>query len=124
MSSVAQNLYESFQERITPIVPGTLWCGSGNAVKTAVDVGLFFLTDNCCMEHDQCPKNILAGATKYGLTNTGLFTRSHCNCDESFFNCLKRANTFISNKIGYSYFNILAPQCFRKEHPIIGCKLK
>lgn len=121
LSHIAVGLYETVQNQITTILPGTLWCGSGSTVRIPSDLGLFFLSDNCCKQHDHCPKSILAGETKFGLTNTGLFTRSHCSCDQQFFNCLKRADTFVSNKIGYTYFNILSPQCFREEYPIIGC---
>uniref|UniRef100_A0A1B0GIC1 Uncharacterized protein n=1 Tax=Lutzomyia longipalpis TaxID=7200 RepID=A0A1B0GIC1_LUTLO len=35
----------------------------------------------------------------------------------------KKINTFVSNKIGYTYFNILGPQCFREEYPIISCAM-
>lgn len=34
---------------------------------------------------------------------------------------MKKANSIISNRIGETYFNVLRPQCFRKEYPIVGC---
>lgn len=119
--SFATGFFDTFQDRVKAIYPGTVWCGGGSSAKSEKDIGLFFMTDNCCKAHDKCPKSIVAGANKYGLKNVGLFTRSHCICDSAFYNCLKQANTFISNKIGYTYFNLLAPQCFREEHPVHGC---
>lgn len=49
-------------------------------------------------------------------------SRSNCECDEKFYDCLKEADTPISINIGVAYFNVLRPKCFRKEHPVLGCK--
>jgi secretory phospholipase A2 len=48
--------------------------------------------------------------------------RSNCDCDERFYDCLKKANTLISRKIGVTYFNVLRPKCFRQDHPVLGCE--
>lgn len=104
------------------IYPGTLYCGAGHQAKNNHEIGLFRNTDICCKQHDQCPAFIRAGQEFKGLRNTGQFTRSHCDCDLKFYNCLKRINSIVSNKIGYTYFNILRPPCFSKEYPIVGCK--
>jgi secretory phospholipase A2 len=48
--------------------------------------------------------------------------RSSCDCDEKFYDCLKIANTLVSRKIGITYFNVLRPKCFRKDHPVSGCE--
>lgn len=100
---------------------GTVWCGMGNAAPNDAVVGVFYATDNCCRLHDKCPDSIPPKKNRYGLSNTGVFTRSHCDCDREFYNCLKRTNSFISRQIGLTYFNILRPQCFRKEYPVIYC---
>lgn len=113
---------DGMKDRLKAIYPGTLWCGDGNQAKFHNEVGLFRNTDICCKQHDSCPAFIKSGSEFKGLRNTGLFTRSHCDCDWKFYNCLKRTNSLISNKIGYTYFNILRPQCFRKEYPIVGCR--
>lgn len=113
---------DGIKDRLKAIYPGTLWCGDGNQAKNHNEVGLFRNTDICCKQHDECPAFIKSGSEFKGLRNTGLFTRSHCDCDIKFYNCLKRTDTLISNKIGYTYFNILRPQCFRKEYPIAGCR--
>ena len=62
-----------------------------------------------------------ADSTKYGLVNTGLFTRSHCDCDTRFYQCLKEANSIVADSVGYTYFTILGPQCFKQDYPIIEC---
>ncbi|KAJ9599705.1 hypothetical protein L9F63_026447, partial [Diploptera punctata] len=49
---------------------------------------------------------------------------SHCHCDDAFYECLKEANTLVSSKLGNVYFNVLSPQCFKKEYPVIGCEDK
>lgn len=56
-----------------------------------------------------------------GQRSTNFLNRSHCKCDRLFYKCLKKANSIISNRIGETYFNVLKPQCFRKEYPIVGC---
>lgn len=98
--------------------------GDGDVAKNKRDIGYFYLTDSCCRSHDLCPVAIDAQDTKYGLKNTGKFTRSHCDCDAEFFKCLKRANTLVSKQIGMMYFNLLGPQCFRDEYPVVKCNLK
>ncbi|XP_031628526.1 uncharacterized protein LOC116344217 [Contarinia nasturtii] len=113
---------DGIKDRLKAIYPGTLWCGDGNQASNQNEIGLFRNTDICCKQHDECPAFIKSGGEFKGLRNTGLFTRTHCACDLKFYNCLKRTDTLISNKIGYTYFNILRPQCFRKEFPIVGCK--
>ncbi|KAL5275762.1 hypothetical protein ACFFRR_001549 [Megaselia abdita] len=122
-SSVANDLFKSgkLSTRAYALFPGTIWCGLGNAAPNDDSLGIFRLTDNCCREHDNCPVSISANEEKFGLTNTGFFARSHCDCDGRFYRCLKRARTIIAHKIGFTYFNLLRPQCFRKEHPIVTC---
>lgn len=110
------------KDKVKAIYPGTLWCGDGNAARSENEVGLFKNTDTCCKIHDKCPSSIPSGKYYKGLYNGGSYTRSHCQCDQQFYNCLKKTNSFISNKIGYTYFNILRPKCFRKAHPVVGCK--
>lgn len=111
-----------FKDRVKAIYPGTLWCGGGTQARNEHEVGLFRNTDICCKAHDKCPIFIEAGKERKGLKNNGLFTRSHCKCDQLFYNCLKKINSLVSNKIGYTYFNLLRPKCFRKQYKITGCK--
>lgn len=115
-------IIDTFKDKLKAIYPGTLWCGDGNQARSEYEVGIFRNTDICCRMHDKCPSSIPAGHTYKNLRNGGLFTRSHCDCDQEFYRCLKKANSIVSNKIGYTYFNILRPQCYRREHPIIGCR--
>lgn len=87
------NAAEKFKESVRAIYPGerrtkcrvfpllsgsfegTLWCGDGTRAKSREELGLFKDTDACCREHDECPDGMPAGSEKYGLENTGLFTR-------------------------------------------------
>lgn len=115
-------IIDTFKDKLKAIYPGTLWCGDGNQARSEHDIGIFRNTDICCRMHDKCPSSIPAGQAYKNLRNGGLFTRSHCECDQEFYRCLKKANSIVSNKIGYTYFNILRPQCFRREHPIVGCR--
>ncbi|KAF5308867.1 hypothetical protein FQR65_LT00567 [Abscondita terminalis] len=104
------------------IYPGTVWCGDGDRARSYNDVGLFKDTDRCCRNHDMCGDNIPAGETKHGLKNNGFFTKSHCSCDEEFYDCLKNANSIVSHKIGFTYFSVLTPYCFKKDYKHVGCK--
>uniref|UniRef100_A0A1Y9IVS0 Phospholipase A2 n=1 Tax=Anopheles minimus TaxID=112268 RepID=A0A1Y9IVS0_9DIPT len=120
-SGTISSLFNTFKRKVKAIYPGTVWCGDGNQAKSENDIGFFYLTDTCCRAHDLCPITIAAGEQFNRLKNNGYFTRSHCDCDKQFFNCLKNANTLVSRQIGYTYFNLLKPQCFRYEHPKLNC---
>ncbi|CAH0758774.1 unnamed protein product [Diatraea saccharalis] len=103
------------------IYPGTKWCGAGNIAENYDDLGSEVETDRCCRAHDNCPDVIAAGETKYNLTNTAFYTRLSCDCDETFRQCLRSANTSVSKQIGHIYFNTLGTKCFRRDYPITGC---
>ncbi|KAK2578697.1 hypothetical protein KPH14_011664 [Odynerus spinipes] len=104
------------------IYPGTLWCGAGDIAENEQDLGLFERTDACCRDHDNCFNGINAGEEKDGLLNNGIFTRSHCSCDSAFNECLKNVHSIVATKIGITYFEILSPQCFADDYPIINCR--
>ncbi|XP_042901897.1 uncharacterized protein [Parasteatoda tepidariorum] len=104
------------------IYPGTKYCGAGNISESYDDLGEEVEADKCCRAHDSCNDNILAFKSKHGLKNPTPITKSHCDCDECFFNCLKEANTKTSNRLGRIYFNALQMECFRKDYPIESCK--
>ncbi|KAF2889210.1 hypothetical protein ILUMI_16963 [Ignelater luminosus] len=113
-----------FMNHMKIIFPGTLFCGQDNIAKSPEQLGLFNDTDSCCRDHDHCEQSIPAGEKKYGLSNTGLFTRSHCDCDTKFYNCLKKTDSIISNKIGFTFFSVLGPQCFKLDYPQTDCNEK
>ncbi|XP_029300812.1 group 3 secretory phospholipase A2 [Cottoperca gobio] len=94
------------------IVPGTLWCGSGNKAPSYEDLGVFTDTDSCCREHDQCKDTILSFHSKFGVFNRNIFTMSHCDCDNKFHSCLMEGNDSISDVVGYTFFNLLKMHCF------------
>ncbi|XP_030625829.1 group 3 secretory phospholipase A2 [Chanos chanos] len=94
------------------MIPGTLWCGSGNEAASYFDLGVFEKTDMCCREHDHCKDTIGSFEYKHGVFNTNIFTLSHCDCDERFHRCLLGAEDGMSDVVGYGYFNVLQMQCF------------
>uniref|UniRef100_UPI0037E7F41C group 3 secretory phospholipase A2 n=1 Tax=Semicossyphus pulcher TaxID=241346 RepID=UPI0037E7F41C len=98
------------------IVPGTLWCGSGNKAPSYTDLGVFSDTDSCCREHDQCKDTILSFHSHFGVFNSNIFTMSHCDCDNKFRSCLMEANDSISDVVGYTFFNLLKMHCFEFSH--------
>uniref|UniRef100_A0A3Q3WSW3 phospholipase A2 n=1 Tax=Mola mola TaxID=94237 RepID=A0A3Q3WSW3_MOLML len=98
------------------IVPGTLWCGSGNKAPSYQDLGVFAETDSCCREHDHCKHTILSFHSDFGLFNSNIFTMSHCDCDNKFHSCLKEAKDSISDVVGYTFFNLLKMHCFDFSH--------
>lgn len=58
--------------------------------------------------------NALTIADKYDC----LVNRSHCDCDEAFYNCLRAdRKSIVSVKVGTTYFNLLRPRCFRAVNP-------
>ncbi|CAG9763436.1 unnamed protein product [Ceutorhynchus assimilis] len=101
---------------------GTKWCGPGNRAKSYDDLGPARRSDFCCRDHDHCPEFIRAGESGFGLNNTGLFIRLHCDCDEAFYNCLKSSKSLTSWQLGNIYFNSRPKSiCFKKDYPIISC---
>ncbi|KAM3874233.1 group 3 secretory phospholipase A2 [Diretmus argenteus] len=100
------------------IVPGTLWCGSGNKAPSYSDLGTFAETDSCCREHDQCKDTILSFQSNFGVFNSNIFTMSHCDCDNRFRTCLEEANDSISDVVGYTFFNLLKMHCFEFSHTL------
>uniref|UniRef100_A0A673KCX9 phospholipase A2 n=1 Tax=Sinocyclocheilus rhinocerous TaxID=307959 RepID=A0A673KCX9_9TELE len=94
------------------MIPGTLWCGSGNKAMAFVDLGVFEDTDKCCREHDHCKDTIASFSYDHGVFNTNIFTLSHCDCDNRFHRCLLGVNNTMSNLVGYGYFNVLKMRCF------------
>ncbi|XP_022595537.1 group 3 secretory phospholipase A2-like [Seriola dumerili] len=98
------------------IVPGTLWCGSGNKAPSYADLGVFAETDSCCREHDQCKYTILSFQSEFGVFNSNIFTMSHCDCDNKFHSCLMEANDSIADVVGYTFFNLLKMHCFEFSH--------
>ncbi|XP_044587668.1 phospholipase A2-like [Cotesia glomerata] len=103
------------------IVPGTKWCGNGNIAEDQSDLGVFSATDKCCRKHDNCDNSIVAGGYFKTLHNEGLFTRSSCECDNQFYNCLKFISTPPSYQVGIKYFNILAPPCYIFDYQLKRC---
>nr|AAI08012.1 Zgc:123275 [Danio rerio] len=95
------------------MIPGTLWCGSGNKATGWTDLGVFEETDKCCREHDHCKHTIPSFSYDHGVFNTNLFTLSHCDCDNRFRRCLLGVNNSMSNLVGYGFFNVLKMSCFK-----------
>ncbi|KAB5543386.1 hypothetical protein PHYPO_G00078470 [Pangasianodon hypophthalmus] len=114
--TVYQNSGESSQNlkrsKRAWMIPGTLWCGSGNKASDFSDLGLFEETDKCCREHDHCDQTIASFEFGYGVFNTNFFTLSHCDCDSKFRHCLHNANDNMAGMVGYGYFNLLKMRCF------------
>ncbi|XP_054613502.1 group 3 secretory phospholipase A2 isoform X2 [Dunckerocampus dactyliophorus] len=98
------------------IVPGTLWCGSGNKAPSYDDLGVFSDTDSCCREHDQCKHTILSFHSQFGVFNSNIFTMSHCDCDSKFRHCLQEAKDGMADVVGYTFFNLLSMHCFSLSH--------
>ncbi|TNN48506.1 Group 3 secretory phospholipase A2 [Liparis tanakae] len=94
------------------MIPGTLWCGSGNDAPSYADLGVFADTDSCCREHDHCQHSIPSFRSQFGVFNRNIFAMSHCDCDHKFHGCLKAAGDRISALVGYTFFNLLKVPCF------------
>ncbi|XP_063067150.1 group 3 secretory phospholipase A2 [Engraulis encrasicolus] len=94
------------------MIPGTLWCGSGNTAANYTDLGSFSQTDQCCRDHDHCKYTITSFRMGYGVFNANIFTLSHCECDNKFKQCLQQASDPMAGIVGYGYFNLLKMRCF------------
>lgn len=97
------------------IVPNTLWCGLGDRASNYSELGVEYRVDSCCRAHDHCPIRMKPFTADYGLVNWSMSTRSHCDCDFDFDDCLKLANTTLSNVIRNLYFRFVGLQCIDVE---------
>ncbi|KAL5276785.1 hypothetical protein ACFFRR_002170 [Megaselia abdita] len=102
--------------------PGTKWCGPGDIAVNYEDLGTEVETDKCCRDHDHCEEILEGHKTLHGLSNSGVFPILKCTCEQRFLNCLQKANTTTSIRIGRAYFwarNL----CIKDEYPIEECAL-
>ncbi|KAI4480261.1 hypothetical protein M0804_010259 [Polistes exclamans] len=93
------------------ILPGTKWCGAGDIADNYHDLGREANIDRCCRNHDLCPVKVRAHTSRFNLNNNSLYTKSHCTCDELFYNCLKNTKNSIADLLGNIYFNIIRVPC-------------
>jgi len=114
------------------IVPGTKWCGLNDLAENYHDLGSgsYFEVDKCCRAHDHCPVKVHSFSTSYGVTNYHPYTKSHCSCDDLFYQCLKRIShnnkdngaKDLANNIGRVYFNIFRLECAEAHYPKVCTK--
>lgn len=104
------------------VVPGTMWCGRGDVARTYHDLGNFEAPDRCCRTHDMCPVKVSGQSTQYNITNYSIVTRSHCDCDEMFYNCLKSAGSPVGDIMGALYFNVADLYCAEDVTATVGHK--
>lgn len=92
---------------------GTKWCGTGDIARDYYDLGIDSKVDSCCRAHDLCPVKIRAYSKRYNLTNQSLYTKSHCVCDDTLFQCLKQQTngTPTASIMGNIYFNLVQVPC-------------
>ncbi|KAF5283493.1 hypothetical protein FQR65_LT13881 [Abscondita terminalis] len=96
---------------LSGIIPGTKWCGTGDIAMDYFDLGAEPLVDRCCRAHDLCPVKVRAYSQRYNLTNTSLYTKSHCTCDDDLFDCLKESDSPTAHIMGNVYFNLVQVPC-------------
>lgn len=100
---------------VSGIVPNTLWCGLGDRAANYSELGSESQVDACCRAHDHCPIRLKPFTTDYGLVNWSMSTRSHCDCDLDFNECLSSLNSTLSNVIRVLYFRFVGLQCIDVE---------
>ncbi|XP_022160231.1 phospholipase A2-like [Myzus persicae] len=108
-------------QNIEFIYPGTKWCGPGNIAKNYSDLGVYHEEDICCREHDHCTRTLETGQCYFNLCNISPYTRSHCECDIKFQQCLNKVNTSTAHTLGVIFFNIVKVMCFKEECLFGGC---
>lgn len=100
---------------VNGIIPNTLWCGLGDRAANYSELGAEYKVDACCRAHDHCPIRLKPFTTDYGLVNWSMSTRSHCECDIDFNECLNGVNSTLSNVIKVLYFRFVGLQCIDVE---------
>lgn len=89
------------------IVPGTFWCGRGNQATSFNELGPQFQLDRCCRQHDMCPIEIKA----FTRPNPTPYTKSLCECDRKFYECLKSLKSHSADRVGKLFFNEFNIDC-------------
>jgi len=97
------------------ILPGTLWCGFDDVAPSYYSLGPLKSLDRCCRTHDHCPVKVKAFQNRYGVLNLHPYTKTHCECDEKFYNCLKSVGTDKADAVGKFFFNFIQIQCIKDE---------
>lgn len=97
------------------IIPGTKWCGTGDIAANYHDLGTDRRMDRCCRTHDMCPTKVRAFSKRYNLANNSIYSKSHCDCDDMLFDCLKATNTSAAHLMGHIYFNIVQVPCLEDK---------
>lgn len=97
------------------ILPGTLWCGVNDIAPDFSSLGVDRELDRCCRAHDHCPVKVKPFRTKYGVLNLDLYTKSHCYCDEKFYNCLKNQENKKAKAVGDFFFNVISVKCIEER---------
>ena len=97
------------------IIPGTLWCGVDDIAGDYHRLGTLWRVDKCCRAHDFCPVKVKPFKAKYKVFNFAPYTKSHCDCDEIFYNCLKRVNSSKADTFGDVFFNVLGIKCIEER---------
>jgi len=103
------------------IMPGTLWCGVDDIAENYKSLGAHWKVDRCCRAHDHCPVKVKGFRSRYGLQNFSPSTKSHCDCDERFFNCLREVQSNKADAVGKLFFNFLKIQCMEKVFKPTRC---
>lgn len=99
------NIYNYF------LFAGTKWCGTGDIARDYYDLGAEPNVDRCCRAHDLCPVKVRAYSKRYNLTNSSLYTKSHCQCDDNLYDCLKGSDSPTAHIMGNVYFNLVQVPC-------------
>eukprot|EP00795_Rhopilema_esculentum_P003164 gene3164-1468_t len=96
-------------------VKGTLWCGIEDIADNEDALGRLDDVDSCCRNHDHCDRSVSAHTTKFGYTNEMSTTVSDCECDTTFYNCLKAVtrNENDAKVVGRIYFNFKKMPCLQ-----------
>lgn len=64
---------------------------------------------------DGFPLQVKPFQTRYNLFNFAPYTKSHCACDQMFYNCLKAVNSSKADAVGDVFFNVLGIQCVEER---------
>ena len=119
----------------------TNFCGPGNLEGQAAVCGIFNGVDECCKAHDTCESYIGEfEKNKWGRMINGeillasftsfleyqklypklpkkriYFSSLACDCDVSFYNCIKQTGTSFGEVI-LSIYSVAQSSCFKYEH--------
>uniref|UniRef100_A0A6P6YCT7 Uncharacterized protein LOC113796987 n=1 Tax=Dermatophagoides pteronyssinus TaxID=6956 RepID=A0A6P6YCT7_DERPT len=116
ISSNLASILKQIDNQTTWHAPKTLWCGTDLTTTTTImndywNLGPARFVDICCREHEYCSIVLRPNEKRYNLFNESLFKMYLCQCEQFFYDCLKRRI-----RLGKNYGDVIRNVYFKRSN--------